>query len=105
MERHAPGYPAVMSDVEKPPPDDADRSVDFEEDLDPEAPTDSTLAHPPRDDADRPVPSPDEPDDDSFGVADTLPPDRLSGGDSDAADAFQQENAGSSLDQPSDQTS
>jgi hypothetical protein len=75
-----------MSDLEKPPPDDADRTVDFEEDLDPEAPTDSTIAHPPRDDADRPVPGLDE--DDDF-----------------AADAFQEENAGTSLDQPSDQSS
>jgi hypothetical protein len=73
-----------MSDVEKPLPDDADRDVDLEDDLDPEAPTDSALTHPPRDDADRPVPGLD--DDDSF-------------------DDFQQENAGSSLDQPSDQTS
>jgi len=105
MERHAPGYPAAMSDVEKPPPDDADRSADVEEDLDPEAPTDSTITHPPRDDADRPVPSLDEPDDDSFGVTDILPPDRLGAGDADAADAFQEENAGSSLDQPSDQIS
>jgi hypothetical protein len=76
------GYPGPMSDVEKPPPDDADRDVDFEEDLDPEAPTDSTLTHPPRDDADRPVPVIDEPE-----------------------DLFQEENAGSSLDQPSDQSS
>jgi hypothetical protein len=68
-----------MSDVEKPPPDDADRDVDLEDDLDPEAPTDSALTHPPHDDADRPVP--------------------------DLDDDFQQENAGSSLDQPSDQTS
>ncbi|MBW8751540.1 MAG: hypothetical protein JF565_08965 [Propionibacteriales bacterium] len=72
-----------MSDVEKPPPDDADRDVDLEDDLDPEAPTDSALTHPPRDDADRPVPSADD----------------------DAFDDLQQENAGSSLDQPSDQTS
>jgi hypothetical protein len=71
-----------MSDVEKPPPGDADREVAFEEDLDPEAPTDSTLAHPPRDDADRPVPELD-----------------------DLEDAFQEENAGTSLDQPSDQSS
>jgi hypothetical protein len=78
----AAGYPAFMSDVEKPPPDDADRDVDFEEDLDPEAPTDSTIAHPPRDDADRPVPVIDDPE-----------------------DAFQEENAGTSLDQPSDQIS
>ena len=77
------GYPAFMSDVEKPPPDDADRDVDVEDDLDPEAPTDSTIAHPPRDDADRPVPAADD----------------------DELDAFQQENAGSSLDQPSDSIS
>jgi hypothetical protein len=70
-----------MSDVEIPPPDDADRDV-VEDDLDPEAPTDSTLVHPPRDDADRPVPGLEEPD-----------------------DPFQEENAGTSLDQPSDQTS
>jgi hypothetical protein len=76
------GYPGRMSDVEKPPPDDADRDVEFEEDLDPEAPTDSALVHPPRDDADRPVPGLEEPD-----------------------DALQEENAGTSLDQPSDQTS
>jgi hypothetical protein len=68
-----------MSDVEKPPPDDSDRDID-EDDLDPEAPTDSTSVHPPRDDADRPVPVLDEPE-----------------------DAFQEENAGTSLDQPSDQ--
>jgi hypothetical protein len=105
MDAGGSGYPARMSDVEKPPPDDADRSVDFEEDLDPEAPTDSPLAHPPREDADRPVPSLDEPDDDSFGLGDTMPPDRLGGGDVDPADAFQEENAGSSLDQPSDQIS
>ena len=63
------------------PPEDADRTViDVEDDLDPEAPTDSTVLHPPREDADRPVPGLDDPDD------------------------LQQENAGSSLDQPSDQT-
>ncbi|WP_457109777.1 hypothetical protein [Marmoricola sp. URHA0025 HA25] len=67
-----------MSDVEKPPPGDADRDVEPEDDLDPEAPTNSTLTHPPLDDADRPVPELD-----------------------DVEDAFQEENAGSSLDQPS----
>jgi hypothetical protein len=73
-----------MSDVDQPPPDDADRSVDLEDDLDPEAPTDSTLTHPPREDADRPVPGTD-------------------GYDEDPLDEFQQENAGTSLDQPSGQ--
>ena len=68
-----------MSDVEKPLPDDADRDVDFEDDLDPEAPTDSSLTHPPRGDDDRLVP-----------------------GLEDQDDAFQEENAGTSLDQPSD---
>jgi hypothetical protein len=53
-----------MSDVEKPPPDDADRDVDLEDDLDPEAPTDSALTHPPHDDADRPVPDLDDDDSD-----------------------------------------
>jgi hypothetical protein len=76
------GYPGRMSDVEKPPPDDADRSIDVDDDLDPEAPTDSTLVNPPRDDADRPVPGLEDPE-----------------------DAFQEENAGTSLDQPSDQSS
>jgi hypothetical protein len=74
-----------MSDVEKPPPDDSDREItDYEDDLDPEAPTDSPLAHPPLDDADRPVPELEETDEDA---------------------AYQAENAGTSLDQPSDQTS
>lgn len=82
MDRGRRGYPAAMSDVEKPPPGDADREVELEDDLDPEAPTDSALAHPPRDDADRPVPEID-----------------------DLEDAFQEENAGTSLDQPSDQSS
>ena len=74
-----------MSDVEQPPPADADRDVDVdvEDDIDPEAPTDSPLTHPARTDADRPVPSLDD----------------------DAFDDLQEENAGSSLDQPSDQTS
>lgn len=71
-----------MSDYETPPPD-ADRTItDAEDDLDPEAPTDSTLVNPPRDDGDRPVPELEDVDDD-----------------------FQAENAGSSLDQPSDQSS
>ena len=71
-----------MTDVSTPPPDDADRHLDGEDDLDPEAPTDSTLVHPPREDADRPVPGLDDPE-----------------------DAFQEENAGTSLDQPSDSSS
>lgn len=71
-----------MSDFDTPPPDDADRSVtDADETIDPEAPTDSPLVNPPEQDADRPVP------------------------DDDLEDALQEENAGSSLDQPSDQTS
>ncbi|HET6166290.1 MAG TPA: hypothetical protein VFE07_05635 [Marmoricola sp.] len=72
-----------MRDDETPPLEDADRTItDFEDDVDPEAPTDSTLVNPPRDDADRPVPELEDPD-----------------------DLFQEENAGSSLDQPSDQIS
>ena len=82
MDPSGQGYPAHMSDLEKPPPDDSDRDIDFEDDLDPEAPTDSPLVHPPRDDADRPVPVLEDPE-----------------------DAFQEENAGTSLDQPSDQGS
>jgi len=71
-----------MSDYETTPPVDADRTItDFEDDLDPEAPTDSTLVNPPLEDADRPVPQDDDPDD------------------------LLQENAGTSLDQPSDQSS
>jgi hypothetical protein len=71
-----------MSDYETPPAD-ADRTLtDAEDDLDPEAPSDSPQVNPPRDDADRPVPELE-----------------------DADDAFQAENAGSSLDQPSDQSS
>jgi hypothetical protein len=73
-----------MGDYETPPPEDADRTVsEVEDGLDPEAPTDSTVLHPPREDADRPVPGLEE----------------------DPDDLLQQENAGSSLDQPSDQTS
>jgi hypothetical protein len=70
-----------MSDFDTPPPDDADRAVDDTEDaVDPEAPTDSTAVNPPREDADRPAPDIEDPE-----------------------DAFQEENAGTSLDQPSDQ--
>jgi hypothetical protein len=73
-----------MGDYETPPPEDADRTVSEVEDvLDPEAPTDSAVLHPPREDADRPVPALEE----------------------DPEDLLQQENAGSSLDQPSDRTS
>jgi hypothetical protein len=72
-----------MADHDTPPPVDADRSVsEAEDDLDPEAPTDSAVLHPPREDADRPVPALED----------------------DPEDLLQQENAGSSLDQPSDQT-
>jgi hypothetical protein len=72
-----------MSDSEIIPPEDADRLVtDAEDDVDPEAPTDSSVVHPPREDADRPVEPLDDP-----------------------ADLLQEENAGTSLDQPSDQTS
>jgi hypothetical protein len=72
-----------MSDFETPPPrEDADRPVsDSEEVVDPEAPTDSLVVNPPRDDADRPATGPE-----------------------DLEDAFQEENAGTSLDQPSDGT-
>jgi hypothetical protein len=71
-----------MSDYETPPPEDADRTItDFEDEIDPEAPTDSPVVHPPREDADRPVPPLEDPE-----------------------DLLQQENAGTSLDQPSDQT-
>ena len=72
-----------MSDYETTPPTDADREVtDGEDELDPEAPTDSTVVNPPLEDADRPVPQDDEPE-----------------------DLLQEENAGTSLDQPSDQSS
>jgi hypothetical protein len=78
------GYTRDMSDDETPPPVDAERTVTNDEnDLDPEAPTDSTRLHPPRVDADRPVPALED----------------------DAEDLLQEENAGSSLDQPSDETS
>jgi hypothetical protein len=69
-----------MSDFESPTPD-ADRTItDGEDDLDLEAPTDSTQVNPPRDDADRPAPEADD-------------------------EALQEENAGTSLDQPSDGSS
>ena len=72
-----------MSDYETPPPEDADRTItDSEDVIDPEAPTDSLAVHPPREDADRPVPTPEDPE-----------------------DLLQGENAATSLDQPSDQTS
>ena len=73
-----------MSDFESAPTPDADRTVtpDPEDDLDLEAPTDSTAVNPPREDADRPVPE-----------LDDLP------------DDLQQENAATSLDQPSDGSS
>jgi hypothetical protein len=73
-----------MSDPARPPLPDADRSVsDVEDDVDPEAPADSTAVHPPRDDGDRPVPSLEQ----------------------DPDDLLQEENAATSLDQPSDQSS
>ena len=69
--------------AEDGPVEDGDRTItDADDDLDPEAPTDSTQVHPPRTDADRPVPEVD-----------------------DAEDELQQENAATSLDQPSDQSS
>ena len=81
MSRDDRGYTSPMSDYETPPPD-ADRTItDVEDDLDPEAPSDSELVNPPKDDADRTVPSADEPDE------------------------YQAENAATSLDQPSDSTS
>jgi hypothetical protein len=71
-----------MSDYETPPPADADRTItDSEEILDPEAPTDSPLVDQPREDADRPVPT------------------------ADSDESLQEENAATSLDQPSDATS
>jgi hypothetical protein len=83
MIRTPRGYTCTMSDYETTPPEDADRTItDAEDDLDPEAPTDSTVVHPPQEDADRPVP-PDE----------------------DIDDLLQEENAATSLDQPSDQSS
>jgi hypothetical protein len=72
-----------MSDDATTPLPDADRPIsDVEDDVDPEAPTDSTAVNPPREDADRPVP----------GLED------------DPDDLLQEENAGTSLDQPSDQS-
>jgi hypothetical protein len=77
------GYPPGMSEFETTPAEDADRPVtDAEDDLDPEAPSDSTAVNPPRADADRDVTGPEDPD-----------------------DALQEENAGTSLDQPSDGSS
>lgn len=71
-----------MSDFETPPPPDPDREVtDNLDALDPEAPSDSPVVHPPEQDADRPVPTPED------------------------ADDLQEENAATSLDQPSDQSS
>lgn len=79
------GYPAPMSEFEPPPPADADREVSDNLDVpDPEAPSDSLTMHPPREDADREVPTGGDPLDDPL---------------------VQQENAGTSLDQPSDQSS
>ncbi len=76
----ASGYTRHMSDSESTPREDADRLVtDDADDVDPEAPTDSSVVHPPLDDADRPAEDPD--------------------------DLLQEENAGTSLDQPSDGTS
>ena len=75
-----------MSDYETPPPEDADRTVtDSEDTLDPEAPTDSPLVNPPQQDADRPVPELEDLEEREEGL--------------------QQENAATSLDQPSDGTS
>jgi hypothetical protein len=72
-----------MSDYEATPAPDADRTVaDADDELDPEAPTDSTVVNPPQQDADRPVPEDEEPD-----------------------DLLREENAATSLDQPSDQSS
>ena len=86
MKRRTRGYTRPMSDYETPPPEDADRTItDSEETLDPEAPTDSPLVNPPTEDADRPVPELEDLD-----VRE---------------DELQEENAATSLDQPSDATS
>lgn len=67
-----------MSDFETPPPPDPDREVtDNLDALDPEAPSDSPVVHPPEQDADRPVPPLED------------------------AEDLQEENAATSLDQPS----
>lgn len=72
-----------MSDYETPPPADADRTItDSQETVDPEAPADSPLVNPPQEDADRPVPELED-----LEVRE---------------DDLQEENAGTSLDQPSD---
>ena len=82
MKRRRRGYTRLMSDYETPPPADADRTItDAEERIDPEAPTDSPLVNPPTEDADRPVPELEDVD-----VRE---------------DELQEENAGTSLDQPS----
>lgn len=82
MGRTSHGYTRPMSDFETTPPADADRvATDVDDELDPEAPTDSTVVNPPEQDADRPAPQED--------------PD----------DLLQGENAGTYLDQPSDQSS
>ena len=71
-----------MSEFESPPPADPDREItDYLDAPDPEAPADAL--HPPQQDDDRPVPSLE--DDDLLDDA-----------------ALQEENAGTSLDQPSD---
>jgi hypothetical protein len=75
-----------MSGYETPPPADADRTItDSQETVDPEAPSDSPLVNPPQEDADRPVPE--------FEDLEVR------------EDDLQEENAGTSLDQPSDGTS
>jgi hypothetical protein len=83
MVRTSQGYTDPMSDYETTPTPDADRTVtDVDDELDPESPSDSTVVNPPQQDADRPVPEDEEPD-----------------------DLLQEENAATSLDQPSDQSS
>jgi hypothetical protein len=70
------GYCGAMSDYpSSPPPVDADRDTAYEEVPDPEAAVDDPELHPPREDADREVTGYDE---------------------------FQEENATTSLDQPSE---
>lgn len=86
MKHAGRGYTPSMSDYETPPPEDADRTItDAEETLDPEAPTDSPLVNPPQQDADRPVPELED-----LEVRD---------------DELQEENAATSLDQPSESSS
>ena len=75
-----------MSDYETPPQEDPDRTItDSEDILDPEAPSGSPLVNPPQQDADRPVPELEDLD-----VRE---------------DELQEENAATSLDQPSDASS